>query len=213
MKRPAHRVQYAALPYRWIAGGEVEILLVTSRRSKRWIIPKGWPMPRKPPHRAAALEALEEAGVTGSIATKPLGSYRCRKRLKDGEKVVCRVEVFALKVSDQLERWPDEGKREVKWFAPARAAALVREPLLRAMILGVAGGFAEARTRSARKKIWVDHLRALFERTVAETPRAAPDRAAQVPVGLDGGPGLLPFFSHRTRDGMPGQHATMLPCR
>jgi 8-oxo-dGTP pyrophosphatase MutT (NUDIX family) len=62
---------------------------VTSRETRRWIIPKGWPMKRMPPHTAAAREAFEEAGVLGQVRRRPLGSYSYRKRLKNGEAVVC----------------------------------------------------------------------------------------------------------------------------
>ena len=169
MKSPPQRVQYAALPYRWAAGGEAEILLITSRRSRRWIIPKGWPMPDRPPHRAAALEALEEAGVTGEIGAEPLGSYCYRKRLKDGSKIVCEVEVFPLRVTGQLARWPEEGQRMVKWFSPARAGKLVQQPMLKAAFLSIPVWAAERPVRSARRQIWVDELRLLFERMVAKS--------------------------------------------
>ena len=66
--------QVAALPFR-IKDGKIEVLLVTSRETKRWLIPKGWPMKGKKPHKAAAQEAEEEAGVKGEIKNKPLGSY------------------------------------------------------------------------------------------------------------------------------------------
>ncbi len=144
-------------------------MLITSRRSRRWIIPKGWPMPDRPPHKAAALEALEEAGVTGEIGARPLGSYRYRKRLKDGSKIICEVEIFPLKVTAQLARWPDEGKRMVKWFSPARAGKVVQEPMLKAAILSIPVSAAERPARPARRQIWVDELRLLFERMVAKS--------------------------------------------
>ncbi len=152
MKKPAHRVQYAALPYRQSRGGAPQIMLVTSIRSKRWIIPKGWPMKRKRPHAAAAREALEEAGVVGRVGKKPLGTYSYRKRLKGGGSVVCEVKVFPLKVSGQRKRWREAGKREVKWFSPARAARLVGEPLLRAMIRTVPERLTKRTAGAARKK-------------------------------------------------------------
>lgn len=100
-------------------------------------------MKRKPPHAAAAREALEEAGVVGRVGTRPLGSFSYRKRLKDGGSVVCEVKVFPLRVRSQRKSWREEGKREVKWFSPRRAAQLVDDPHLKAMIRGVPPGRGE----------------------------------------------------------------------
>ncbi len=108
-------------------------MLVTSRGAGRWIIPKGWPMKRKPPHLAAAREALEEAGVVGEIGKKPIGSFSHRKG-KQGNIVVCEVHVFALEVTRQRKSWREKGEREVQWFSPDEAARTVREPVLRRMI-------------------------------------------------------------------------------
>ena len=186
MKKPGRRVQYAALPYRRADGGAPQIMLVTSRRTKRWIIPKGWPMKHKPPHAAAAREALEEAGVTGSVGRKPLGSYSYRKRLKRGRTVVCKVKVFALKVSGQRKSWREEGKRTVKWFSLARAARLVSEPVLRALIRDIPGSFPKGGAAASRKRIRRSGSRPLAERPAAKRaaarggrarPRSAPHKA------------------------------------
>ena len=67
--------QVAALPVRRKGDGDIEVLLITSRKTNRWIIPKGWPMKGKKRHEAAAQEALEEAGISGHVHKKPLGSY------------------------------------------------------------------------------------------------------------------------------------------
>ena len=133
-KPQARRVQYAALPFRRHSNSRTEIMLVTSRGTGRWIIPKGWPMKRKAPHAAAALEALEEAGVVGQIGKRPLGSFPHEKLLKEGELVICDVKVFALEVTRQRKTWPEKGKRSVKWFSRAEAARTVREPVLRDII-------------------------------------------------------------------------------
>jgi 8-oxo-dGTP pyrophosphatase MutT (NUDIX family) len=130
---PTARVQYAALPFRRGADG-TQVMLVTSRGTGRWVIPKGWPMKRKAPHAAAAREALEEAGVIGEVQANPLGSYSYEKRLKSGQGVVCEVEVFPLEVKRQQKSWPEKGTREIRWFSPAKAAAAVGEPKLRAII-------------------------------------------------------------------------------
>jgi 8-oxo-dGTP pyrophosphatase MutT (NUDIX family) len=105
-------------------------MLVTSRRTGRWIIPKGWPMKRRAPHIAAAREALEEAGVVGQVGTSPIGSYSYEKRLKQGDVVVCEVHVFPLEVRSQQKSWPEKGEREVQWFSSAEAAETVQEPVL-----------------------------------------------------------------------------------
>src|SRR5579872_3742880 len=98
---PTASVQYAALPYRTTERSELEALLVTSRTTKRWILPKGWPMDGKPPHATAAKEAREEAGLVGRVAEEPIGSYSYAKRLKSGEAIQCEVHVFPMEVN-----WP-----------------------------------------------------------------------------------------------------------
>jgi 8-oxo-dGTP pyrophosphatase MutT (NUDIX family) len=112
-------------------------MLVTSRRTKRWIIPKGWPMRSKAPHLAAAQEALEEAGVVGRVATSPIGSYSYEKHLKRGRVVVCEVLVFPLEVERQQKSWPEKGKRQMRWLTPADAAAAVQDNALSDIILGL----------------------------------------------------------------------------
>ena len=99
--------QVAALPFR-IKDGKIEVLLVTSRETKRWLIPKGWPMKGKKPHKAAAQEAEEEAGVKGEIKNKPLGSYDYWKR-RAAHFDLCRVNVYPLEVSKQLKILAGEG--------------------------------------------------------------------------------------------------------
>src|SRR5258707_10158335 len=103
----AKRVQYAALPYRSSSTYRTEVMLVTSRERRRWIIPKGWPQKGKAPHRSAAREAFEEAGVVGAIRRRSIGSFSYEKRLKKGALVECEVLVFALKVKGQNNKWPE----------------------------------------------------------------------------------------------------------
>ena len=129
-KTPATRVQYAALPYRLSSTSGTEVMLVTSLDTKRWIIPKGWPMKRRTPRASAAREALEEAGVVGDIGKRPIGSYSYEKRLEGGDVVVCEVHVFPLEVKRQQKRWPEKGKREVQWLSPTEAANTVQDPVL-----------------------------------------------------------------------------------
>lgn len=135
-KAGATATQYAALPYRLT--NQLEILLVTSRETRRWVIPKGWPMKGKKPHAAAAREALEEAGVTGRIGKSALGVYPYVKRLKNGAPAPCDVRVFPLEVLQERERWPEMGQRERRWFTVEGAAAAVDEPELAELILDFA---------------------------------------------------------------------------
>ncbi len=126
-------IQYAALPYR-VTGETVEILLITSLRTRRWIIPKGWPMDGREPSASAALEALEEAGVSGEIEKIPFGQYRYFKEIKNGGSVPCKVHVFALKVTRERTAWAEKDERERRWCTVAEAVAAVDEPQLRLMI-------------------------------------------------------------------------------
>jgi 8-oxo-dGTP pyrophosphatase MutT (NUDIX family) len=139
-------IQYAALPYRR-AGGETEVMLVTSRRTGRWIIPKGWPMKGKSPCATAACEALEEAGVLGRIGKAPIGSYSYEKELKGGEVVGCRVFVYLLEVERQRRNWPERDKRQTRWLSPIEAASSVRETVLAQIIRQ----FARTRSQVAQR--------------------------------------------------------------
>lgn len=133
---PRHRVQYAALPYRIQKDGLLEVLLITSRTSKRWIIPKGWPMGKRPAHKVAAQEAFEEAGIEGRATKAPLGIYHYDKLLSNGSVAKCRVEVFALKLDKQKSAWPERKQRKRRWMGLEEAASLISDaelaPLIRA---------------------------------------------------------------------------------
>jgi 8-oxo-dGTP pyrophosphatase MutT (NUDIX family) len=133
-KRRERKVQYAALPFRPGPHG-LELLLVTSRETRRWVIPKGWPMKGKAPHEAARIEAQEEAGLEGQIAQVPVGTYRYDKRLKSGKTRNIKVEVFPLRVTHEGDDWPEKEQRVRRWGPPAEAAALVVEPELKALIM------------------------------------------------------------------------------
>jgi 8-oxo-dGTP pyrophosphatase MutT (NUDIX family) len=137
-------IQYAALPWRAL-GGRVEILLITSRESRRWVIPKGWPMKDKAPHEAAVAEAYEEAGVTGEIDPVSVGSYRYVKRLKGEEGIPIQVIVFPLEVQSQLDHWKEKDQRQSAWFRFQKAAGLVVEPNLKRLIRD----FGAARSQGA----------------------------------------------------------------
>ncbi|MCB1093515.1 MAG: NUDIX hydrolase, partial [Verrucomicrobiae bacterium] len=96
--------QFAALPYRFEDGG-LRILLLTSRETRRWVIPKGWPMSMRKGYETAEKEALQEAGVAGEIGVTPLGTYTYRKRLHFFSSVWCEVEVYPLEVTRQKLKW------------------------------------------------------------------------------------------------------------
>jgi 8-oxo-dGTP pyrophosphatase MutT (NUDIX family) len=135
---PEPGLQFAALPYRLAGGGEVDVLLITSRETRRWVIPKGWPMKGKKPHQAAAIEARQEAGVDGRIHKLALGEYDYVKRLKNGAPLDCTVEVFALEVMQQRRHWREKGERVSRWFRAEDAAHAVEEPALRGLIMAFA---------------------------------------------------------------------------
>ena len=126
----ARRLQYGALPYRVSSGSRAEFMLVTSRETRRWVIPKGWPKKGKSPHRLAAREAFEEAGVTGAIGRRSVGSFSYEKRLKNGGLIECEVRVFPLEVKRQSKQWPEMQERKIKWLSASKAAEKVKEPML-----------------------------------------------------------------------------------
>ena len=134
-------IQYAALPWR-SAEGAIEILLITTRTTKRWIVPKGWPMKGCTPAECAAHEALEEAGVMGEMAGQALGTFRYNKLRRSGDIVPCTVHVFAMKVTQQRTSWVEKRQRETRWCTPEEALARVTDPGLRRLI----GKFAKAAT-------------------------------------------------------------------
>ncbi len=131
--RRDRRHQFAALPWRVGAQG-LEILLITSRETRRWVIPKGWPMKDRAAHQAAAQEAFEEAGVQGDITDVPLGMFRYLKRLKGDKTQLCAVDVFPLQVTEILEIWPEQEERRREWVTPEEASRRVDEPELTALI-------------------------------------------------------------------------------
>jgi 8-oxo-dGTP pyrophosphatase MutT (NUDIX family) len=131
-----HGKQVAALCWRAPGGNSPvpDVLLITSLSSRRWILPKGWLMDGMTAAQSAAREAFEEAGVTGKIASKPLGSYHYLKERKDGGGVPCSVDVFALEVDQQLGEWPEKGARAIRWLPLDEAADQVSELGLRQLL-------------------------------------------------------------------------------
>ncbi|MDE2579138.1 MAG: NUDIX hydrolase [Hyphomicrobiales bacterium] len=127
------RQQYAALPFR--KAPTLEVMLLSSRDTRRWVLPKGWPMKGVKPHGVAAIEAMEEAGLTGKIAKKAIGSYHYVKRMRNGAALLCKVDVFPFRFGKQRKNWLERDQRATQWFTPEEAAELVHEPELRALIL------------------------------------------------------------------------------
>ncbi len=128
--------QYAALPIRVSESGALQIMLVTSRGTRRWIIPKGWPMPHRTPGATAAREAFEEAGLEGALdRDEPIGHYTYRKRLGSGRTIDVAVTVFILRVARQRRNWPERAQRKTRWYDARTASGLVAETELAELIL------------------------------------------------------------------------------
>ncbi len=148
------RTQYGALCWR-MHRDRVEVLLITSRDTGRWVIPKGWPMAGLRPEAAAEREAWEEAGVEGAVDTTCAGLYTYQKVLTETDAVPCAVAVFGLRVARLVAQFPERKQRRRKWFTVAKAARKVWEPELRSLMLGFvppkgrgkAGGKAQAKAR------------------------------------------------------------------
>ncbi|RWN53874.1 NUDIX hydrolase [Mesorhizobium sp.] len=121
------RLQVAALPWRDTGHG-IEIMLITSRDTGRWVLPKGWPEAKELLCEAAAREAGEEAGLRGTVSHHEAGRYFYAKALASGEEVPCEVLVFPLRVDKIADRWKEKRSRIRKWVSPAEAARMVNEP-------------------------------------------------------------------------------------
>lgn len=146
----AAKPQYGALCWRNSPNG-FEVLLITSRETGRWVVPKGWPMKDISPAGTAAREAWEEAGVEGKLCETCLGVFSYQKLLSENCSVPCTVAVYGLRVEKQSRRYPEQHQRRRKWFAAHEAAALVEEPELSALLLALAQDAQIARTEAAKK--------------------------------------------------------------
>ncbi len=133
LSRP-RRLQVAALCFRETGDGR-EVLLITSRDTGRWVLPKGWPMAGKTSAESAAQEAWEEAGVrTGRFEDRPIGRYDYDKRHDNGTSEPLETLVYALEVEELLDEFPEMHERRRNWVPPAEAATLVDEPQLRDLL-------------------------------------------------------------------------------
>ncbi len=156
----AHQV--AALPWRQGKQG-VEILLVTTRTTKRWVIPKGWPMVGMPDHDAAAQEAFEEAGVRGGISSAACGRYGYLKISEKGKARPVTVTVYPLFVDKELADWPERLERERRWISGSAACELAGEPELVSVLKNFVDHPPEVTTQPkvAKKSFW-QKLLAMF---------------------------------------------------
>jgi 8-oxo-dGTP pyrophosphatase MutT (NUDIX family) len=127
--------QVGALCWR-VKKERVEILLVTSRETKRWVIPKGWPMENLTDWNAARREAFEEAGVEGHMHKHPIGHYHYDKRKRNGTLLPTCVDVYSFEVSDLLKSWPEKKERKRVWYSREEASTHVVEPELKQLITG-----------------------------------------------------------------------------
>ncbi|MBB3656348.1 8-oxo-dGTP pyrophosphatase MutT (NUDIX family) [Rhizobium sp. BK650] len=126
---------------------------MTSRDTGRWVIPKGWPMARKCAYEVAAQEAFEEAGIHGTVDTETLGHYTYSKVLRDGLKVTCKVQVFALEVTSMAKNFKEKGERTIEWVSCDEAVKRVNEPDLRDLFLAFKQRMAERRSGRMPKQI------------------------------------------------------------
>jgi len=126
--------QYGVLPVRQAADGGLEILLITSRDTRRWVVPRGNPIAGKSPAESAAQEAFEEAGIVGPVETEAIGLYSYEKRRRLRGSVPASVHLFRMTVEEEREDWPEKGQRERRWFAPDEAGAAVHEAELARLI-------------------------------------------------------------------------------
>jgi 8-oxo-dGTP pyrophosphatase MutT (NUDIX family) len=132
-RQTALPLQTGALPWRLTDARKPEVLLVTGRRSGRWMIPKGWPMIGKSLAAAAEREAFEEAGINGTVDPQPLGSIRYVKRNVFGDMEI-EILVHPMAVKNELPDWPERGERTRRWFPIKKAGEQVESPELRDLI-------------------------------------------------------------------------------
>ncbi|MBB4440074.1 MULTISPECIES: NUDIX hydrolase [Rhizobium] len=143
--------QYGAVCFRYVGNEEnIEILLITSRQSRRWVIPKGWPIKKKTPFETAAIEAFEEAGVEGTVRKKPIGRYTYLKELSADVVSPCMVELFQIEVKGLTDDFKERGERALAWVSPDEAARRVRELELKSLLVS----FRPHRPRAEIRNRW-----------------------------------------------------------
>ncbi|MFI0397360.1 NUDIX hydrolase [Paracoccus jiaweipingae] len=130
--RPPAAMQVAAL---CLNPARDRVLLITSRGTGRWVIPKGWPMPGLSMAQAAAQEAWEEAGIRGRVGPDPIGHYSYAKTQDRGFAIPIEVAVYVLDTDEAAQDFPERDQRRRQWFYPVEAAGLVAEDGLRQILL------------------------------------------------------------------------------
>lgn len=126
--------QFGAICLRTAADGTLQVLLITTRETKRWTIPKGWAIKGMLSHKVAEREAFEEAGVKGRVHKKSFGRYSYVKRMADGQMVPTSVAVHVIDVRRMKRKFPEQGQRKLTWVTPAEAARMVIEPELQNLL-------------------------------------------------------------------------------
>jgi 8-oxo-dGTP pyrophosphatase MutT (NUDIX family) len=139
MKEGKHIEQFAAICHRDRPDGTTEVLLITTRETGRWTVPKGWDIKGLKPHEVAERESWEEAGVVGKAKKKPFGRFTYVKTLKSGRKVASFVQVHLVHVETVEESFPELGQRERVWVTPTEAASMVPEPELKHLLSSLTG--------------------------------------------------------------------------
>jgi len=129
-------LQFGAIPWRRTAEG-IEFCLITSRRTGRWIFPKGGRMAWLSAPASAAQEAFEEAGVEGHAERRPVGAYHGVKR-RDGDDVPILVEMYPLEVRVELYKWPEMKDRQRRWANLEETCSLLSDPELVQMVRALA---------------------------------------------------------------------------
>lgn len=129
------RAQFAALCFKWQKKQKkTKVLLVSSRQTGRWIIPKGWPISGKTPSESALLEAFEEAGVRGVSYEQCIGHFSYSKNALDKTKISCVVAVFPVQVEKLLNSFPECDERKRMWLSPSKAAKEVSDNALKPIL-------------------------------------------------------------------------------
>lgn len=127
-------IQYGVIPVRRAADGALEVMLITSRDTGRWVVPRGNPIAGKSPPESAAQEALEEAGIVGEVEAEAMGHYSYEKRRRLGLAIPAVVHLFLMRVAEEQDDWPEKSQRERRWFPAEEAAAAVHEADLARLI-------------------------------------------------------------------------------
>jgi len=129
--------QSGVLPYR-PSGPDLKILIILSRTSGNWIVPKGHLEPGLTARESAEAEALEEAGLLGDVGFRPIGAYTYRRHPSRGA-VICRVRLFPMRVTQEVEEYDERGEREKRWVSADEAVDLLAYSGLRRAVSKLVG--------------------------------------------------------------------------